>query len=132
MRVTFKGPFGYQPVALMGASGSAQARVSELTRGRADGEIAVTAENLGDASVDGEAVPVTLTDMLPPGLEAVGYLGGRTRSRSGVQSRCGRFRARWRRCPARSKVCLHRMTSSKYGSRCRVRPERLRRAKQTL
>ncbi len=70
--VTFKGSLGYQPVGLLDASGSAQASVSELTHGRADGEIAVTAENLGDASVSAETTPVTLVDTLPPDLEAVG------------------------------------------------------------
>ncbi len=73
--VTFKGVFAYQPVRLMGASGSVQASVSELTRGRADGEIAVTAENLGDASVNGEAALVKLSDTLPTGLAAVGIVG---------------------------------------------------------
>ena len=71
-RVTFKGQFAYQPVALMHAGGSAQVDVSETTEGRADGELQVTAENLGDASLDAKTVPVRLIDTLPPGLEAVG------------------------------------------------------------
>jgi hypothetical protein len=74
-QVTFRGPLAYQPVALMSASGSAQAGVSELVKGRADGEIAITAENLGDASVNAGTVPVTIADTLPPGLEAVGIAG---------------------------------------------------------
>ena len=71
-RVTFRGQFAYQPVALMLAGGPAQVGVSELTKGRADGELAVTAENLGDASLNAEGVPVTLADTLPAGLEGVG------------------------------------------------------------
>jgi hypothetical protein len=42
-----------------------------VAAGRPDGEVVVTAENLGDAPVDGEAAPVTVTDNLPPGLEAI-------------------------------------------------------------
>jgi hypothetical protein len=71
-RVMFKGSFAYRPVPAMQAGGSAPVSVSELTKGRADGEIAVTAENLGDASVNAQTAPVTLADVLPPGLEAVG------------------------------------------------------------
>jgi hypothetical protein len=70
--VIFKGGFAYQPVVLMSAGGSARPVVEEVTRGRADGEIAVTAENLGDASVNGEGTPVVLQDSLPPNLEAIG------------------------------------------------------------
>ena len=71
-RVTFKGTFAYQPVSEMQAGGTAQVAVSELTKGRADGELAVTAENLGDASMNANTTPVTLADTLPPGLEAIG------------------------------------------------------------
>ena len=70
-KVTLKGPLAYQPVA-MHAAGSAQASVTELTKGRPDGEIAITAENLGDASFDATTFPVMLSDVLPPNLEAVG------------------------------------------------------------
>jgi hypothetical protein len=71
-QVTFKGALAYQPVAPMRAGGSAQASVRELTKGRADGEIALTAENLGDASMNAENMVAVLTDALPAGLEAVG------------------------------------------------------------
>ncbi len=74
-RVRFKGTFAYQPVAVMQARGPAQVTVGEVTEGRADGEIAVTAENFGDASLNAETAPVTLADSLPPGLEAVGIAG---------------------------------------------------------
>jgi hypothetical protein len=73
--VVFKGTFTDRPVALMRAGGSAAVQVSEVTRGRADGEIAVTAENLGDATLDGALHPVTIADSLPPGLQAVGIVG---------------------------------------------------------
>jgi hypothetical protein len=71
-RVTFKGALADQPVATMRANGSAQVGVSELTHGRADGEIVISAENLGDASLNAETLPVTVADTLPTGLEAVG------------------------------------------------------------
>jgi hypothetical protein len=71
-RVTFMGPLAYQPVAPMQTGGPAQVSVSEVVQGRADGEISITAENMGDASVNAETVPVTLADVLPPGLEAIG------------------------------------------------------------
>jgi hypothetical protein len=70
-RVVFTGQFGYQPVGLMRAAGSAQPKVSEVTRGRADGEIAISAANMGDTTLDATEAPVTLRDVLPPGLEAV-------------------------------------------------------------
>ncbi|MFZ1155611.1 MAG: hypothetical protein WAN93_11975, partial [Solirubrobacteraceae bacterium] len=73
--VVFKGSFADRPVALMRAGGSASVQVSEVTHGRADGEIAVTAENLGDATLDGALHPVTIADSLPPGLQAVGIVG---------------------------------------------------------
>src|ERR1700722_3110850 len=40
-----------------------------------EGEIALVAENVGNASIDGAQTPVTLTDKLPAGLEAVA-IGG--------------------------------------------------------
>ena len=39
-----------------------------------EGEIVVTAENLGDAAVEGQVSPATITDTLPAGLKAVGIL----------------------------------------------------------
>ncbi|MFZ1153381.1 MAG: hypothetical protein WAN93_00605, partial [Solirubrobacteraceae bacterium] len=73
--VTFQRAFADLPVALMRAGGSASVHVAEVTHGRADGEIALTAENLGDGYLDGESVPVTITDDLPPGVQAVGIEG---------------------------------------------------------
>jgi hypothetical protein len=43
-----------------------------------EGEIFVTAENVGDAGINGAKTPVTLTDILPPDLEALAIVGGST------------------------------------------------------
>jgi hypothetical protein len=40
-----------------------------------DGELYMTAENLGDANLDGSKSPVKLTDVIPAGLHAVGVAG---------------------------------------------------------
>ena len=53
----------------------ATAQVVEVTAGRPDGEVLVTASNLGDASASGETEPVTVSDVLPPGVQAVGVSG---------------------------------------------------------
>jgi hypothetical protein len=45
--------------------------VSEKIKGQPDGQIVVTAENMGDASVDGSSAPVVVEDVLPEHLEAV-------------------------------------------------------------
>ncbi len=49
--------------------GEAHART--IVKGRPDGEITITAENLGNETVSGAKIPVRLTDVLPPGLKAV-------------------------------------------------------------
>jgi hypothetical protein len=62
--------------------GREEATVTERTQGRPDGRIVVTAQNLGDAWVDGRVTPVVLEDTLPEDLEVVnveaegGYLHG--------------------------------------------------------
>jgi len=43
-----------------------------------EGEVFVTAENVGDAGIDGAKTPVSVTDTLPPGLEALAIEGGST------------------------------------------------------
>ena len=55
--------------------GGATASVVEAVKGRAAGEIVVTATNLGDAPAEGETEPITLSDVLPAGFEAVGVSG---------------------------------------------------------
>jgi hypothetical protein len=49
---------------------------SVVTTGRPDGEIVVTAANLGDAPVEGELQPVTIADRVPHGLRPVVIEGG--------------------------------------------------------
>ena len=60
--------------------------VVQETAGRADGEVVVTATNLGDAPADGETEPVTLSDVLPAGFEAVGVSGLAFEGNSVLQS----------------------------------------------
>jgi hypothetical protein len=51
------------------------AKLTEKTAGRPDANIIVTAQNVGDADVSGETLPVTVVDQLPPGATAVGANG---------------------------------------------------------
>jgi hypothetical protein len=74
-KVTFEGALSEVSVPLMNAAGSATAEVREVMRGRPDGELAVTAENLGDAPLNTEAGAVTIADILPPNLRAVAIAG---------------------------------------------------------
>jgi hypothetical protein len=62
-----KGPVA--PLAVVEHVGSAQAKV--LVEGRPDGKVIVTAENMGDAAVDGSTTPIVLEDTLPDDVEAV-------------------------------------------------------------
>jgi hypothetical protein len=49
--------------------------LTERSKGRADGQIVVTASNLGDANVNGETTPAIVRDKLPSGLRAVAITG---------------------------------------------------------
>ncbi len=49
--------------------------IVQKSEGRADGEILVTATNLGDASASGATEPITVSDVVPAGFEAVGVSG---------------------------------------------------------
>jgi hypothetical protein len=49
--------------------------LKELVRGASDGVVVVTAANLGDADANPEVSPITLSDMLPPGLKPVAVEG---------------------------------------------------------
>jgi hypothetical protein len=88
--VTFVGELADQAVAPMNASNSVfllgcggatgsgckkEATLTERTKGRSDGQIVVTAANLGDANANGETSPVSIADKLPPGLKAVAIKG---------------------------------------------------------
>jgi hypothetical protein len=69
-------------LAVFVASASAAQPWWEVTSGsrpadlapESEAEIAATVENLGDAPVEGESSPATITDTLPDGLEAVGIV----------------------------------------------------------
>jgi hypothetical protein len=67
--ITFKGERGFRPVKL---SGEGLLTISELSAGRPDGEIYLTAENLGNQTISGANLPVRLADVLPAGLKATG------------------------------------------------------------
>jgi hypothetical protein len=88
--VTFKGALSGAPVqpmlvefaalacavepadpCLVDGSAEGSVAVSEKVKGQPDGRIVVTAENMGDASVDGSGTPVVVEDVLPAHLEAV-------------------------------------------------------------
>jgi hypothetical protein len=73
--VTFRGALADRRVALMRAFPAFPATITEKVQGhtaRPDGEIYLTAENVGDANLSGAKTPVQLKDVLPPGLKAVG------------------------------------------------------------
>jgi hypothetical protein len=88
--ITFTGELAGQPIApivtenkffsvieitLEKGKREGSATVLEKTRGRADGQIVVSAANLGDANVDGKTIPVSIADKLPVGLRAVAIQG---------------------------------------------------------
>jgi hypothetical protein len=80
--VTFKGALANRSVGLMNTGRShglggleGTASVAVATAGRGDGEIVLTAENLGDGNANGARTPVQISDVLPAGLEAVGIAG---------------------------------------------------------
>ncbi len=82
--VTFKGELADQPLALMNTQFSeflgeleGEANTNEATGGQADGEIVLTADNLGDADVNASEIPVTIADKLPHGLRGVAIRGAR-------------------------------------------------------
>jgi hypothetical protein len=56
-------------------NGAAKEPVVVRTEGRSDGEILVTAANMGDADLSGAGTPVRIADELPPGLTAVSVEG---------------------------------------------------------
>jgi hypothetical protein len=63
-----------------------EASVAELAKGRPDGEILITASNLGDAAASGATEPITLSDVLPPGFEAIAVHGLAAEGESAGQS----------------------------------------------
>ena len=69
--VEFTAGLAYQAVPLM-LTASPGVSISEVQKGSPDGQVVVTAANLGDAPIDGGETPVTIADTLPADLEAVG------------------------------------------------------------
>ena len=57
------------------SGGAAEATATQLSSGESDGTIEVSAANLGDGTAAGEAVPVSIADKLPAGVEAVSVEG---------------------------------------------------------
>jgi len=53
-----------------------EATVNVVAQGQPDGELLVTFENVGDATVDAAVSPVEVQDVLPAGLRAVSVSGG--------------------------------------------------------
>ena len=74
--LTFGGELEFQPVApLLTGETEAPVSVTEISRGRPDGEIYLTAENLGDAAITGAGSTVELKDVLPENVRAVAVDG---------------------------------------------------------
>ena len=78
--VTFKGELADQPVGVMETSEepylNGNVKAVEAVAGRPDGEIVVKAENVGDAATSA-SVPVSISDVVPAGFEAVAISGAR-------------------------------------------------------
>jgi hypothetical protein len=66
------GEFGLLP----GTPLEGEAKAKQVTAGKAMGEVTVIASNLGTAPASGETEAITLSDVVPPGFEAVGISGG--------------------------------------------------------
>ncbi|HEY5287942.1 MAG TPA: hypothetical protein VIJ50_12620 [Solirubrobacteraceae bacterium] len=91
--VTFKNQLGFKRVALPniyssffglfelkceGAVGSGcmhEAKAKLVSSGSTDGQIVVTAANMGQAALSGTETPITITDKLPAGLTAIAIKG---------------------------------------------------------
>ena len=80
--ITFTGSLADQPLKPIFAKSSLEGgreelKVSQAVSGRPDGEVVVTATNLGDANVTGSKTAAQITDTLPHGLKPVA-ISGRT------------------------------------------------------
>jgi hypothetical protein len=76
--ITSVGKSSYQPVEKLTAydvTGEGGATVTVTAAGKPDGEVYVTAENVGNATIDAGATPVQILDRLPHGVKAVAMLG---------------------------------------------------------
>jgi hypothetical protein len=76
--IVFKGELAEQPVEplffyeFLLEGGEAPSEYMVKAKGKPDGEIVVSADNLGSSAVEGAKAPITITDKLPKGLRAVG------------------------------------------------------------
>ena len=89
VEVVARGPGGAPPLEVRSIRGGADRLVPELEAkagagsadvkvpvyGQPDGEVVVTAANLGDATLDARTAPVAIASTLPPGLTAVSIKG---------------------------------------------------------
>jgi hypothetical protein len=77
--IKFVGELTDVPVHRMQSDGLAEeehlVEVTQLAEGHADGQLVLTATNLGDAIASPQAQPVRISDVLPPGLSAVSIEG---------------------------------------------------------
>jgi hypothetical protein len=75
-KITFKGTYADRaiaPLQLVAAGGLLGGTVKEVTKGRSDATLVLTAANLGDADLTG---PVTISAKLPSGLTALPDIAG--------------------------------------------------------
>jgi hypothetical protein len=91
--IIFTGELAFRPVPpptthqfsfLKLTGGREEAAIEELSSGRPAGEVYATLENIGDAATAGS--PIKLTDVLPPGLEAVAINATRPGPGGGIGS----------------------------------------------
>ena len=87
--VTFTGPLADQPIRKLSSESGTLAgagrgvSVVVQTAGKPDGQVVLTAENLGDGPVVGSSTPVQLSNVLPAGVKAVGISGWQPQPGSG-------------------------------------------------
>jgi hypothetical protein len=98
--ITFIGPLAEAPLRLVnteigaegGVGGPLQGTIeaTETTAGhpkQPDGEIYLTAVNVGDANAEGSKHTISLTDVLPPGLAATGIAATKSQKEGNFQQR---------------------------------------------
>lgn len=76
--ITFPGQALEPMLTLSGLSGGSpesKATIRELAHGADDGEIVLSAENLGDGEINGASTQLTIADKLPPGVSATSIEG---------------------------------------------------------
>ena len=97
-KITFTGSLAEEPVSVRLGYPGGRGVLTELTPGKAptpptpptpatDGELYLSAENVGDANVEGSKAAVKLKDLLPAGLEAAGVAGTKPFKEGDFQSR---------------------------------------------